>query len=180
MNERYKIREAKFFLARMEESVDDREAFRYYLSAFLTSARSVIQYAETESEATKAGRDWYKATVDQCKVAEFFRKKRNVNVHRGKPVRPSRDATVAPDGIGVVASVGSVVFFRDELVEEPSPQTKEEPPLPTPQENRTQTTVRDYFSDWPGPEDLFALSRRYIEELESFVQSGIEQGYISG
>jgi len=41
MNERYKIGETKFFLARMEESLHDPETFRYYLSAFLTAARSV-------------------------------------------------------------------------------------------------------------------------------------------
>lgn len=35
MNEQYKIRETKFFLAKMEESFHDRETFRYYLSAFL-------------------------------------------------------------------------------------------------------------------------------------------------
>ena len=65
MNERYKrykIREAKFFLARMEESLHDREAFRYYFSAFLTAARSVTQYAREESRSI--GRDqWYDETV---------------------------------------------------------------------------------------------------------------------
>jgi len=37
MNERFKLGEAKYFLARMEESLHDREAFLYNLSAFRTA-----------------------------------------------------------------------------------------------------------------------------------------------
>jgi hypothetical protein len=62
LNERYKIGEAKFFLARMEESFHDRETFRYYLSAFLTAARSVIQYAREESRS-KGRQQWYEETI---------------------------------------------------------------------------------------------------------------------
>ena len=62
MNEQYKIGEAKFFLTRMEESLHDREAFRYYMSAFLTAARSVIQYAREETRSN--GRQkWYDETI---------------------------------------------------------------------------------------------------------------------
>jgi len=62
MNERYKIGEAKFFLARMEESLHDRETFRYYLSAFLTASRSVIQYVREESRS-KGRQQWYEETI---------------------------------------------------------------------------------------------------------------------
>ena len=140
MNERYKrykIREARFFLARMEESLRDREAFRYYFSAFLTAARSVTQYAREESRSM--GREqWY-------------------------------DETVA----------GNDVLS-----------------------NRSQTTVRHRFDDWPGSEDrigspkrnsedqigspkrytedMIGSSQRYIDELEKFVQRGIKEGILSG
>ena len=62
MNERYKIGEAKFFLARMEESVGNRQAFRYFLSAFLAAARSVLQSAREESKS-KGGEEWYDKTI---------------------------------------------------------------------------------------------------------------------
>jgi len=62
MNERYKIGEAKFFLTRMEESVNDLEAFRYYMSAFLAAGRSVIQYALEESRS-KGRKQWYDETI---------------------------------------------------------------------------------------------------------------------
>ena len=126
MNERYKIGEAKFFLTRMEESVGNREAFRYFLSAFLAAARSVIQSAREESKS-KGGEQWY-------------------------------DKTIA----------GNVVLSYT-----------------------NQTAFRHRFADWPGAEDkigssqrysedLIRLSHHYIEELEKFVQRGIEEGILSG
>ena len=126
MNERYKIGEAKFFLARMEESVGNREAFRYYMSAFLAAAQSVTQYAREESKS-KGGEQWYEKTI-----------------------------------------AGNVVLSYT-----------------------SQTAFRHRFADWPGAEDrdgssqrysedLINLSRHYIEELEKFVQRGMEEGILSG
>jgi hypothetical protein len=126
MNERYKIGEARFFLGRMEESIGNREAFRYYLSAFLAAAQSVLQYAREESKS-KGGQQWYDKTI-----------------------------------------TGNVVLSYT-----------------------SQTAFRHRFADWPGAEDpigssqrhsedLIDLSRRYIEELEKFVQRGMEEGVLSG
>ena len=126
MNERYKIREARFFLARMEESAGNHEAFRYYLSAFLAAAQSVTQYAREESKL-KAGEQWYEKTI-----------------------------------------AGNVVLSYT-----------------------SQAAFRHRFADWPGTddqigssqrhsEDLIGLAHHYIEELEKFVQRGIEEGILSG
>ena len=126
MNERYKIGEARFFLARMEESLHDRETFRYYLSAFLTAAQSVTQYAREESKS-KGAQQWYEKTI-----------------------------------------AGNVVLSYT-----------------------SQAAFRHRFADWPGAEDqtgssqrhsedLISLSHHYIEELEKFVQRGIEEGILSG
>jgi hypothetical protein len=70
MNERYKIGEAKFFLARMEESLHDRETFRYYLSAFRAAARSVTQYAREESRS-KDRAQWYDETIDGNELLSY-------------------------------------------------------------------------------------------------------------
>ena len=67
MNERYKIGEARFFLARMEESLHDRKAFRYYLSAFLAAARSATRYAREESRS-KGRLQWYKEAIAEYDV----------------------------------------------------------------------------------------------------------------
>jgi hypothetical protein len=70
MNERYKIGEAKFFLAKMEESVHDRVTFRYYLSAFLTAARSVTQYAREESRL-KGRQQWCDEAIAGNEVLSY-------------------------------------------------------------------------------------------------------------
>ena len=55
----------------------------------------------------------------------------------------------------------------------------------------SQTAIRHRFADWPGTEDrigssqrhsedLIDLSQQYIEELEKFVQRGMEEGILSG
>ena len=126
MNERYKIGEAKYFLARMEESLHDREAFLYNLSAFGTAARAVTQYALEESRS-KQRQQWYYKTIAGYDLLRYS----------------------------------------------------------------TQTAVRHRFADFPGSEDrigssqrhskdLISLSHRYIEQLEKFVQRGIEEINLSG
>ena len=126
MNERFKLGEAKYFLARMEESLYDREVFHYNLSAFRTAALSVPQYAREESKS-KGGQQWY-------------------------------DMTIA----------GNVVLSYT-----------------------SQAALRHRFADWPGTKDrigspqrhskdLISLSHRYLEELEKFVQRGMEKGFLSG
>lgn len=50
MFEQEKLKEAKYFYSRMKEErgQEDRESFKYNLSAFLSVARSVLQYALKE------------------------------------------------------------------------------------------------------------------------------------
>jgi len=116
MNERYKIGEAKYFLARMEKSGLDPVAFQYNYSAFLSAARSVTQYAREES-SSKGREQWYDETV------------------------PGNDDASSQGG---------------------------------------QTTFRRRFADRAGSEDLVSSAHRYIEELEKFVQRGVDEGILSG
>ena len=176
MNELYKIDEAKYFLARMEESVKDREAFRYNLSAFLSSARSVLQYARKESVA-KDRQDWYDKTVSRNDVLRFFIDKRDVNIH-DEPINPSSHIAIAISENVSVFSSATVASFNDRPVVMDRP--KEEPPPPKPSETRNEGTIVYRFDDWPGPEDVIGLSHRYVEELEEFVRKGMEAGIISG
>jgi hypothetical protein len=175
MHERYKIDEAKFFLERMEESIHDRRAFRYNLSALLSSARSVLQYARKESVA-KDRQKWYDETASRNDVLRFFIDKRDVNIH-DEPVNPSSHIVIAiSENVGVFSSA-TVASFNNRPVDMDRP--KEEPPPPKPLETRNKGTIVYRFDDWSGSEDVIALSRRYIEELEKFVQRGIKEGILS-
>jgi hypothetical protein len=185
MHEQYKIGEAKFYLAKMEASIGDRAAFRYYLSAFLSAARSVIQYAWKGSE-DRGRLDWYDATVAGNEVLSFFKDKRDVNIH-GEPVDPVTNFTIPLSEFLGGGYAVSGVYFKDNIVE--VKLNKEEPSPPKPPESSeapesraeaTLASVRYRFNDWPGPEDVIGLSRRYVEELEKFVQKGTEIGIISG
>ncbi len=180
MHEQYKIGEAKFFLTRMEES-GNRVAFRYNLSAFLSAARSVIQYARKGSE-DRGRLDWYDGTVAGNEVLSFFKDKRDVNIH-GEPVEPVTDITMPLSGL-LGGYAASIVIFNDNNIE--IKFNKEEPSPPKPPESteapesKTEPTVVYRFDDWPGSEDLIGLSRRYVEELERFVQKGVDEGILSG
>jgi len=186
MNELYKIGEAKYFLEKMEESIPDRRAFRYNLSAFLSAARSVLQYAMKESWG-KGRIDWYDDTVVEYEALKFFRDKRDVNIH-GEPIKPSMDISITPAPAICVVNVYSPVVFvsRDgratpvQSNEEQATPRKEEHRPPTSPENSSQTMIRYRFDDWPGPDDVVGLSRRYVDELDQFVQKGIAEGVLSG
>ena len=54
MYEQEKLGEANYFYSRMLSEAVDRDAFIFNLSAFLSSARSVLQYAFKEAQ-TKSG-----------------------------------------------------------------------------------------------------------------------------
>jgi hypothetical protein len=69
-------------------------------------------------------------------------------------------------------------LFNDKPVEMAKP--KEEPLPAKPPESRQEHTIRYRFVDWSAPDDVIALSHRYIEELEKFVRKGMEEGILSG
>ena len=58
MYEHEKLKEARYFVQRMETSVDDSELFQYDLSAFLSAARSVLRYALEEATKKPNERQW--------------------------------------------------------------------------------------------------------------------------
>ena len=122
MNERYKIGEAKFFLARMKESAHAPVAFQYYLSAFLSAAQSVIQYAREES-SSKGGKQWYEKTVagnnvlsyrSQTAVRSRFTDAPGSEDHIGSPKRNSEDQVGSPKRY-TEDMIGSSQRYIDEL-----------------------------------------------------------------
>jgi len=44
----------------------------------------------------------------------------------------------------------------------------------------SRVEVQYLFGDWLGTEDVLALSQKYIAEVRSFVEAGVNAGYISG
>ena len=73
MNELEKIREAEYFLGRMTEEREIRDAFRFNLSAFLSASRSVLQYALEAARQQPGGQAWYDAHMAASKILTFFK-----------------------------------------------------------------------------------------------------------
>jgi len=178
VHEQEKLKEARYFARRMETSIDDPEEFQYKLSAFLSAARSVLQYALEEAKQNPNGQQWYEAQVSGNTVLKFFKDKRDLNIHT-QPVRPSRHISVFDTAhINISESVRIEIQRGNGTTE--IFEHKEEPPTPNPVETNSEVKIRYIFTDWAGPEDAIELSRQYLTALEAFVNAGTTSGYISG
>lgn len=178
MHEQEKLKEAGYFFQRMAASVNDPAAFQYELSGFLSSARSVLQYAYEEAGKKPGGKQWYEAQVTGNSVLKFFKDKRDVNIHV-EPVRPSRHVSVSiTEHVMISESIRIEIRKEDGTVE--VREHKEEPPELMPQGEAAEVTSRYVFDDWNGPEDVINLSRQYLAALETFVKRGLADGMISG
>jgi hypothetical protein len=81
-----KLREADFFLTKMEESGPDTYAFRFYFSAFVTAARSVTFAMQSAMSDIPEFAAWYSPRQDRLRadpVSRFFISVRNEIQKRG-------------------------------------------------------------------------------------------------
>lgn len=177
MHEREKLRESGYFLGRMQVLLNEPGAFQYELSAFLSAARSVLQYAYEEAVQTPNGRQWYESQVSGNMILRFFKNKRDLNIH-AQPVRPSRQISVSiTEHINVSEAIRITIQKVDGTTEV---HEHADPPVQKTEEPSAEMTVRYIFSDWSGSGDVIEISRQYLTMLESFVQAGLTKGVISG
>jgi hypothetical protein len=81
MNELQKIQEAEYFLTQLAQGQDNLATFKFKLSAFLTAARTVLQYALAEARPKSGGQVWYARRFAKSTVCQFFNDKRDINIH---------------------------------------------------------------------------------------------------
>src|SRR6266567_1640060 len=163
MYEDGKPKEAAYFLGQMGSTLQDPEVFRFNLSAFLSAARSIAQYALKEAQTKPQGQTWYEDFVKQDRFMRFFASKRDANIH---------DQIVQLDGhvdvyVKDAAHVGERAlvekFDRDgNLIEAVSAEPGADPD-----------------AEWAGSEEIPELSDRYLESLRSFVADGRTRGILS-
>lgn len=178
MNENKKIQEAEYFLSLMFEK-NERVFFTYKLSAFLTAARSVLQYALKEAETKPNGKNWYDSAIQNRPVVKFFKDKRDINIH-ADPINPSEEINI---GINDTIFLSDEVFMTltdkdGNIIEE----RKVPPSKPTRNFESSQPIVnfRFVFRDWHGNEDVVDLSQQYIKELKDIINDGVARGFITG
>ena len=179
MHEKKKISEAVYFYDRMLKEQDKPEALCYELSAFLSAARSALQYAIEEVKYSPTQKKWYEERVVASPVIQFFRCKRDINIHI-KPVKPIRHVTASiQDNLPLSDSIRIVIRREDGSEDVLEPSNELSPDQPEDTENISFSN-RYYFSDWEGDEDVFALCKNYLKGIKGFIEDGIKRGFISG
>lgn len=177
MQEQDKLEEAIYFLNEMRATESDPIKFKYNTSGFLSAARSVLQFALKEAQTKKGGQFWYDTIIKNNPTLEFFKDKRDVNIH-SKPVDINRDVNIAiADTLHISYSVHIEVRDSDGNLKDEynsgEPVKKEKtytPPI---------TTYRLYFNDWNGTEDIFQLSEMYINQLSNIIKDGQTKGFLT-
>jgi len=177
MHEQAKIAEAKYFLSQMIASVNDRPAFNFNLSAFLSAARSALQYALKESQTKTGGQGWYDGAVAGQAAVKFLKDKRNVSIHTDPVSPPATIEVSVTDTLHLSDSVTATIEHADGTTEELSVGDQTSPKAPT----DVETTVKYqyFFKDWTGVDDVIILSQSYISQIESIVSNGVANGFLS-
>ncbi len=131
MYEESKLKEAWYFYSRMVSKTDNRDNLLFDLSAFLSAARSVLQYAFKEAQTKPGGRQWYDNHMTSSKVLAFFKDKRNINVHT-QPVQVNQHTSIQ---LTEVMRISESIHIRKfdqtgRLIGEYSSELSESPPAP--------------------------------------------------
>ena len=181
-NEDAKFREAAYFLGVMKSNANDRNAFVYNFSAFISAARSVVQYALEECKSNTASKQWYDNYVANSTMIRYFKDKRDVNIHE-EPVVPNAAYKVELTIPLVISGSTSVkVMARDAngiFVEKSTPASDvAENSISTPPSIRnTKDSVRYFLADRIN-DDLVFLAENYLNELFAFLRAARVAGHL--
>ena len=117
MNEQHKINEARYFLGRLNSSHESPAEYSYDLSAFLSAARSALQYALEEAKTRSGGQAWYDGAVSASNEVRFFKSKRDINIH-AEPVLPNRKINIQETiNLTISDSLRVTVYRADGTIE---------------------------------------------------------------
>ena len=189
---REKLRETKYFLDRMRETQQDRDPFKYNLSAFLSAARSVRYVMLAEYGKSPGFMMWWNSKKEWVKPKEskgeeladiadpiraanvFFDETRDKIIHiRGIDPRAHIEVGITAS-VRVTDSVVAQVIHADGTLGErrESRETEQEPPASSAEPTRKW---RWYFEDLPPSveeKDVVTLSEEHVARLESFLSEG--------
>jgi hypothetical protein len=176
MHERDKAAEAEFFLTLMEERSNSAKEFQHCLSAFVSSARSGLQYALEEARS-KNQQSWYENAMRSSPILTFFRDKRNINIHE-RPLALMQQTTLT-ETVHVNISESLLIEVTRE---DGTSETREiaNAPAPVRQHSSSRVETQYIFDDWPGTDDVLALSKKYLAELKALIEAGVKAGHITG
>jgi hypothetical protein len=175
---RDKLGEAKYFLACMEKTNRDKNAFRYNLSAFLSASRSVTFFMQKEFKKMSGFESWYLSKQSQMagdKIFRFFNDQRVKTIHE-QPVsaRTHQNRINIPE-IDIFSTIEFTIttsIDEDGIMDNPQMTRVTEQGVTV--EEITADTLW-IFDDLPlednfGCKDVFTLCKEHVEKLESLVE----------
>jgi len=172
-----KLREAAHFLERMKATLENPELFQYNLSAFLSAARSVSQYARKEASSMPSGQAWYDKIVTDHPLIGFFTSERNANVH-DRPIQLEGHVDVYVSDLATLTESATVEKFdREGNLIEVVRGFAAKPPAAT--EPAFRLVAHYQFAEWNGPEEVVDLSEQYLCALRALVEDGKSHQFLT-
>jgi hypothetical protein len=164
---RFRLEEARFFLGKMTSNLQNRKEFRYYLDAFLSSARSVFHIFESEFHGNKLLLDWYKEEAEAKKnpVVKFFVKLRNISLKEHSPDTRTKVSLTWAANVNLTEEDVSKVVDSDGKEHWVTPVM----PLEVTDEKVIGCYFLHNFKWFNENPDVMYLCREYLNELEKFV-----------
>ena len=177
-NTRMRLKEALFFLQKMETNFDKDPDFDFYLNAFISSSRSVKWIMNKEYSKKVGWDEWnrrFSQTVDETKFLKKTKDLRNISL-KEEPLTTNKETILPlPKGINLDLdkeyriSIRKIPFPDEEIKNE----TKQE------FDYSKQVTFIDQIKDvriiekWN--EDSLVLCQKYYQWLEDLVQKCEDQ-----
>jgi hypothetical protein len=177
MHEQLKLEDASHFYDEMVTTQNDPAVFRRKLSAFLSSARSVLQYAFKEAKAKTGGESWYNNAIAGRPAIKLMKDQRDSDIH-AEPVRPNNDVSVRVGGVlPMTGTLGIIAFNNKGEVTETRDAASAEPIHPS--AVPTSAEYKYYFPNHRANGDVLSLARTYITDLQQVISDGTKKGFIS-
>ena len=166
-----KVREAEFFLGQMKKTVNSPDEFRWNLSAFLSAARSVTWFLQSEFARTQGFKTWYGEKQEEMRkdpAMRFFVSKRNFSIKQAS-LTPRQAITVKASGTIRPSGALEIKVIRDGKVVERRELPASEQPAPV--EVPAHVTYSHLFPDFPGGErNVIDACQEYLSKLKSVVR----------
>ena len=160
-NTRDKLNETKFFLKCLKYATTN---FPYYLSAFLTAARSITYFMQKEYAHVKGFSKWYLEKQSYMKnepIMKILHNKRNMTAHKN-PINPLeqiisttvKEVKTAYGGTSEINNNGDVVHYP--------------PPIPFKTKRIIYKNIKWYYDDYLEL-DVLSISKKQCAILEIMV-----------
>jgi len=171
-----KLEEAFYFFNQMKENVDNKDNFKFNLSAFLSSARSITLFLQEEFNGNPRFEEWYPHKQDEMRansLMKFCKETRNDEVHVKRVDVEGHHEVSFTDTVGVTDTVQYILHRADGTIEKSEtipPEIK-----PNKVKNSSNFKYRWYFTDFnDGEKDIIQLCLEYYNELRKILIEALQ------